>query len=59
MREVESVIRRHNVVLRATHLKARNKLWEVNIAREDKNPFILKVLAMEEAERLTTSNEGS
>lgn len=59
MREVETVTRRHSVVLRTTHLKARNKLWEVNIAREDKNPFILKVLAMEEAERLTASKENS
>lgn len=59
MREVETVIRRNNVVLRSTHLKARNKLWEVNIAREDKNPFIKKVLAMEEAEKMKAANESS
>ncbi len=26
----------------------RNKLWYVNIAREEKNPYIQQVLAMEE-----------
>lgn len=50
LREVESVLRLNEEVLRGTHLKARNKLWYVNIAREDKNPYIQKVLAMEEAE---------
>ena len=57
MKEVETVISRNNVVLRSTHIKARNKLWEVNIAREDKNRWIQKVLAMEEAEKMTSSNE--
>jgi len=50
LREVESVLRLNEEVLRGTHLKARNKLWYVNIAREDKNPYIQKVLAMEKAE---------
>ena len=36
-------------VLRNTHLKARNKLWYVNIAREDKNPYIQRVLEMDKA----------
>ena len=50
LREVESVLRLNEEVLRGTHLKARNKLWYVNIAREDKNPYIQSVLAMERAE---------
>ena len=60
MREVETTIRRHSdVVLRTTHLKARNKLWDVNIAREDKNPYILKVLEMEKAEKLAGAEKRS
>ena len=31
-------------------MKVRNKLWYVNIAREDKNPYIKQVLAMKEEE---------
>lgn len=50
MREVESILRTNEQVLRNTHLKARNKMWFVNIAREDRNPFIQKVIAMEKAE---------
>ena len=38
-------------VLRNTNLKARNKLWYVNIAREEKNPYIQKVKEMENAEK--------
>ena len=49
LREVESVLRLNEEVLRGTHLKARNKLWDVNIAREEKNPYIQKVLATERA----------
>lgn len=49
LKEVETVINMNDQVLRNTHLKARNKLWYVNIAREDKNPYIQKVLEMEEA----------
>lgn len=60
MREVETTVRRHSdVVLRTTHLKARNKLWDVNIAREDKNPYILKVLEMEKAEQMTGGKKSS
>lgn len=49
MRQVEQSIRMNDEVLRNTHLKARNKMWYVNIAREDKNPYIQKVLAEEAA----------
>lgn len=49
LKEVETVINMNDQVLRNNHLKARNKLWYVNIAREDKNPYIQKVLEMEEA----------
>ena len=59
LREVESVLRLNEEVLRGTHLKARNKLWYVNIAREDKNPYIQKVLAMEEAEAAAAEAQAS
>lgn len=49
-REVESILKLDEQVLRNTHLKVRNKLWYVNIAKEEKNPFIQKVLAMQQAE---------
>jgi ribosomal protein S6 len=51
LRDVEEAIRLHDIVLRTTHLKARNPLWDINIAREDKNPYIQKVLAREKASR--------
>ena len=60
--EVEGALKLNEEVLRGTHLKARNKLWYVNIAREDKNPYIQKVLAMEkaaEAEAEATAGEAS
>ena len=50
LRDVESILKLNEEVLRSTHLKARNKLWYVNIAREDKNPYIQKVIAMEKSE---------
>ena len=46
-KEVESILKMNELVLRNTHLKVRNKLWYVNIAKEEKNPYIQKVLAME------------
>ena len=48
-KEVDGILKMDEQVLRNTHLKARNKLWYVNIAREDKNPYIQKVLEMEKA----------
>eukprot|EP01083_Nonionella_stella_P053044 140510_1 len=47
---VTGICKMEEQVLRTTHLKARNKLWYVNIAREDKNPYIQKVREMEVAE---------
>eukprot|EP00546_Thalassionema_frauenfeldii_P000396 CAMPEP_0178936952 /NCGR_PEP_ID=MMETSP0786-20121207/25471_1 /TAXON_ID=186022 /ORGANISM="Thalassionema frauenfeldii, Strain CCMP 1798" /LENGTH=125 /DNA_ID=CAMNT_0020615437 /DNA_START=158 /DNA_END=535 /DNA_ORIENTATION=+ len=47
MRQVEADIRMNPEVLRTHHLKARNKLWYVNIAREDRNPYIQQVIAQE------------
>ena len=46
-KEVDSILKMDELVLRNTHLKVRNKLWYVNIAKEEKNPYIQKVLAME------------
>jgi len=53
MQNVERVLSKHEEVLRQTHLKVRNKLWYVNIDKEDKNPYIQRVLAME-----TQAKEG-
>lgn len=50
MKQVEGILTLNEQVLRNTHLKARNKLWYVNIAREDRNPYIQKVLEMEAAQ---------
>jgi len=47
MRDIESILSKNEEVLRQTHLKVRNKLWDVNIDKEDKNPYIQRVLAME------------
>mmetsp|Transcript_10655 Transcript_10655/g.13485 ORF Transcript_10655/g.13485 Transcript_10655/m.13485 type:complete len:88 (-) Transcript_10655:293-556(-) len=46
-KEVDSILKMDEQVLRNTHLKVRNKLWYVNIAKEDKNPYIQKVMDME------------
>ena len=50
LKEVDTFLKLEEQVLRNTHLKARNKMWYVNIAREDKNPYIQKVLRMEAEE---------
>ncbi len=47
-KEVTAILKLDEQVLRNTHLKVRNKLWFCNIAKEEKNPYIQKVLAMEE-----------
>ena len=47
MRDVESILTRDDMVLRNTHLKARNQLWYINVAREDRNPYIQRVLQQE------------
>ena len=49
MQSIESVLSKKEEVLRQTHLKVRNKLWYVNIDKEEKNPYIKRVLAMEKA----------
>jgi len=46
-KEVETILKLDEQVLRNTHLKARNKLWYVNIARMDKNPYIQKAMELE------------
>mmetsp|Transcript_19585 Transcript_19585/g.29047 ORF Transcript_19585/g.29047 Transcript_19585/m.29047 type:complete len:135 (-) Transcript_19585:1381-1785(-) len=53
MQQVEAEIRMNSLVLRTHHLKARNKLWYVNIAREEKNPYIQRVIAEENEEKDT------
>lgn len=46
-KEVDGILKMDEQVLRNTHLKARNKLFYINIAREDKNPYIKLVEKME------------
>lgn len=52
-KEVDGILKMDEQVLRNTHLKARNKLWYVNIAREDKNPYIQRVMEMEKSNNET------
>lgn len=58
MRQVEASISLDEVVLRQTHLRTRSKLDYVNIKNEDKNPYIRKVMQMEQeaggVEEITT-----
>lgn len=51
MHSIQSILSKNEEVLRQTHLKVRNKLWYVNIDREEKNPYIQRVLAMEQQAR--------
>ena len=44
--------------MRNTHLKVRNKLWYVNVAREEKNPYIQQVMAMEEEKKRSLGLEN-
>ena len=44
MRGVMSILRLDESVLRNTHLKVRNPLWDVNIQNEKKNPYIQRVM---------------
>mmetsp|Transcript_51413 Transcript_51413/g.60098 ORF Transcript_51413/g.60098 Transcript_51413/m.60098 type:complete len:135 (+) Transcript_51413:133-537(+) len=50
MRDVESILFSDEEVLRSTHIKARNKLWYVNVQKEDKNPYLQRVIAEEKGE---------
>lgn len=48
MRDVTDAVNlQSDFVLRQTHLKVRNKIWDVNIVNEKKNPYIQRVLQME------------
>lgn len=48
--EVKDILRLDDQVLRDTHLKVRDKLWDVNVDREQRNPYIKKALEMEKKE---------
>jgi small subunit ribosomal protein S6 len=61
-KEVESILKLDEQVLRNTHLKVRNKMSYVNIAKEEKNPYIKKVLEMQqeaEEEQALKQEEGN
>lgn len=50
-RMIENVLVFNDEVIRRATLKARNPLWYVNIAREEKNPYIRRVQRMEYSEQ--------
>ena len=51
MRSVEQILTMDEDVLRNTHLKARSILDFVNIGREERNPYIQRVLKEQQNER--------
>lgn len=51
MRQVEQILAMDEEVLRNTHLKARSILDFVNIGREERNPYIRKVLQEQKQEQ--------
>lgn len=60
MQSAENTLALDPEVLRYTNLKARSALSYVNEAREDRNPYIKRVLQMEkEAERMKAKMEAS
>ena len=54
MRQVEQILTLEEDVLRNTHLKARSILDFVNIGREERNPYIQRVLKEQQQERKQT-----
>ena len=52
MQEVTGMLRMNEDVLRQTHLKVRNALWDVNIDKIENNPYIQRVLQMEQENKL-------
>jgi ribosomal protein S6 len=59
MRQVEQILKMDEEVLRNTHLKTRSILDFVNIAREDRNPFIkqAKQTQFEERKEVAAMND--
>eukprot|EP00804_Cyclotella_cryptica_P008877 CCRYP_013099-RA/>CCRYP_013099-RA protein AED:0.28 eAED:0.28 QI:151/0/0.5/1/0/0.5/2/0/120 len=51
MRQVEGILNLDELILRNTHLKARNKFMDVNNVRENKNPYVQEILEKEESAR--------
>lgn len=61
MRQVEQVLKMDEQCLRNTHLKARSVLDFVNISREDRNPYIRKVVSSmtnHEIQQLLVADNG-
>jgi len=60
MQEVMGMLRMNDDILRQTHLKVRNKIWDVNIDKVEKNPYIQRVLQMErEAAEVASYSKSS
>jgi ribosomal protein S6 len=47
LKQVETILNMNDQVLRATHLRARSKLDWIAMERQDKNPYVQKVLRHE------------
>lgn len=47
LKQVETILNMNDQVLRATHLRARSKLDWIAMERQDKNPYVQKVLRYE------------
>ncbi|KAL3920458.1 MAG: hypothetical protein SGILL_003254 [Bacillariaceae sp.] len=60
LRQVETILNMDDQVLRVTHLKARSKLDYITMEREDKNPYMQRVLRedREKAERFEAEEEA-
>jgi ribosomal protein S6 len=44
LKQVETILNMNDQVLRATHLKARSKMDWITMERQDKNPYIQRVM---------------
>jgi hypothetical protein len=57
--EVDKILSMNDQVLRNTHLKARSKLEWITMQRPEKNPYVQRVLRLDELERQTRLAEDT
>jgi ribosomal protein S6 len=60
LRQVENILNMNDQVLRVTHLRARSKLDYITMEREDKNPYMQRVIRedKEREERIQADDEA-
>ena len=51
LQQVETLLSRNDQVLRVTHLKASSKLDYITMERDDKNPYIRRVLKQDQQQQ--------